>query len=147
MIKGFDHVGITVKNLERSLEFYCGVLGFQQLGPIGDFADDQEEIKAMGMPEPNAYRCVLIRTPNGLIEMFDYKRNTHPNVVNLPADSVGKLHLAFTVDDVAAEVEKLKKHNIHFYGTPREDVLDDGKITWVYFSDPDGITLEFVQRG
>lgn len=100
----------------------------------------------MGVEGKAGYRCVLIKTPAGLIEMFDYDHPSEGRVADLPSNSIGKLHLAFTVENVDEEVEKLKAHGIRFYGEPRMDVLDTGKIKWVYFRDPNGITLEFVQR-
>ena len=146
MIKGFAHVGITVRNLEESVRFYCDILGFQLLNPIGDRCCDPEELACMGVEGKAGYRCVLIKTPAGLIEMFDYDHPSEGRVADLPSNSIGKLHLAFTVENVDEEVEKLKAHGIRFYGEPRMDVLDTGKIKWVYFRDPNGITLEFVQR-
>ena len=143
MIKRIDHIGIAVRNLEESLAFYCGVLGFRQDGEISSAASDPDELNAMGVTAGNAYRCVVLKTPqDGALEMFDFQTNSTPNVVDLPANSIGKLHLAFTVDDIYAEVEKLKEHGIHFYDNPREDFMGP----WVYFQDPNGIILEFVQR-
>lgn len=143
MIKRIDHIGIAVRNLEESLAFYCGVLGFRQDGGISSAASDPDELNAMGVTAGNAYRCVVLKTPqDGVLEMFDFQTNSTPNVVDLPANSIGKLHLAFTVDDIYAEVEKLKEHGIHFYDNPREDFMGP----WVYFQDPNGIILEFVQR-
>lgn len=143
MIKKIDHIGIAVRNLEESLEFYCGVLGFEQDGEISEPANDPGELDAMGVTPGNSYRCVVLHTPNdGVLEMFDFQNDSTPNVVDLPANSVGKLHLAFTVSDIQAEVAKLKKHGIQFYDDPREDFMGP----WVYFRDPNGIILEFVQR-
>jgi len=142
MIKRFNHVGIAVYNLEESLKFYCDVLGFKQDGEISPVCSDPVELNAMGIGEGNSYRQVCVVTPAGdVIEMFDFEKNTEPNVVDLTPNSVGKLHLAFTVDDIKEETAKLEAHGIKFYSEPQMDFMGP----WVYFEDPNGITLEFVE--
>ena len=77
MIKRIDHIGIAVRNLEESLAFYCGVLGFRQDGEISSAASDPDELNAMGVTAGNAYRCVVLKTPqDGVLEMFDFQTNS-----------------------------------------------------------------------
>ena len=54
-------------------------------------------------------------------------------------------HLCF-IDDVDKKVEELKSNGINFLSPV--NVVDDGPLDgwkWVYFKDPDGITLELVE--
>ena len=146
VIKGFDHVGICVSNLEKSLEFYCGVLGFKQVSDISQPCEDSEESKAIGLPYVNAGRGVIIDTPNGEIELLDFRDKAEQSVTSMPVDSVGKLHLAFTVDDIEVEIKKLEANGIVFFGSPRSDNMGDDRVKWAYFKDPDGIMLEYVER-
>ena len=56
------------------------------------------------------------------------------------------MHVAFRVKDIEAEVRRLKAHGVVFNGPVQ--AIDDGPLAgwrWVYFKDPDGISLELIQ--
>ncbi len=64
-----------------------------------------------------------------------------------PTCDVGNGHLGFTVDDIWAAYRKLSASGVRFKSEPVSITQGPNKGGWaVYFVDPDGITLEMIQR-
>lgn len=138
-----DHTGITVRDLDASLAFWCEVLGFELLyraHRAGDFAAG-----VVGVPGAE----ILIAVVQGFghkIELLQYlapaDRAAH---APRPCD-LGSLHLCFIVDDLDAARETLAARSWTMDGTPR--VMEGGTrpgARLVYLRDPDGTTIELVQ--
>ena len=80
------------------------------------------------------------------IELVEYE---HPRgaAIPLPTNSPGVGHWAFVVDDIHAEVTRLKGLGVRFKSESPNLITEGvnrGGYT-IYFLDPDGITLEFMQ--
>src|SRR2546430_8959862 len=101
-----DHTGITVSNLERSLAFWRDALGFE----LSHRVDQKGELAAeiTGVPDAEISLAVL-KAPGGhKIELLQYTapadRKQH---VDLRPCDVGSVHVALTVDDLDAVLEKI----------------------------------------
>ena len=114
------HVHLKVSDLERSLEFYCGVLGFeitQRYGPDAAFVSAGGYHHHIGL---NQW----------------YSKGAGP----APVRSAGLFHVAIlypTLDDLNAAVARVEAagHSI-------EGSADHGVSIAYYLSDPDGNGLE-----
>jgi len=115
MIKKVHHIAIIVSS-EKGIDFY----------------------KELGFTEENrihrGYDQIVWLTGYGeKLELF--VDGTHPQRVTKP-EALGLRHLAFEVDDVAAEWEKLSKYN------PEPiRIKDDGKKVF-FVRDPDDLPIE-----
>jgi catechol 2,3-dioxygenase-like lactoylglutathione lyase family enzyme len=73
----------------------------------------------------------------------------HPRAEDIPLDTnrTGVGHWAFIVDDIQAEFRRLKGLGVQFKAEEPiaiEAGVNKGGYT-IYFTDPDGITLELIQ--
>ena len=144
-MKGQHHVGITVSDLDRAIDFYHGVLGLELATEPGPVFDDPELGPAVGVPGA-ALRCVLLRLGDGLLELLEYRAPASPVDAPLPQNALGAKHVAFHVDDAAAKKAELEAAGVEFLADVT--VVDDGPLAgwrWVYFTDPDGNALELVE--
>lgn len=140
-----NHVGITVSNLECSIDFYVG-LGFGAPPEHWVFTIEGEWIARL-VAEPGAViRVAFLPMDDLVLELLEYqspegeKTNTRPN------RDAGAMHVALNVDDVDAIYERLKDR-VSFNSPPQ--TVETGP--WAgnkvaYFSDPDGTPVEFVQN-
>lgn len=150
MILGLWHVSFTVRDLEASVKWYTEVLGL-------DFVrsqDQRNEYTSRLVAFPNAHLkvaqlCVPGQTvpiSRHHIELVEY---VHPRGEDIPLDTnrTGVGHWAFIVDNIHAEFTRLKALGVHFKAdgpVAIEEGVNKGGYT-VYFTDPDGITLELLQ--
>jgi glyoxylase I family protein len=140
-----DHTGITVSNLERSIAFWRDVLGFE----LSHRAHQTGELAAeiTGVPGAEISLAVL-KAPGGhKIELLQYMapvdRKQH---VDLRPCDVGSVHVALTVDDLDAVLEKIAESGWKAGRKPQ--TLRSGPNTGkrvIYVRDPDGTTIEFMQ--
>jgi lactoylglutathione lyase len=139
-----NHVGLTVSNLERSLAFYRDLLGFR-------VAYERGEVTAEYMPRlvgiPGArLKIVGLDIPGlhvDLVEYIEPKGAARPG----PTSDVGNVHIGFTVDDLWAAYRRLSAAGVAFKSEPVSPTVGPNKGGWaIYFVDPDGITLEMIQR-
>jgi catechol 2,3-dioxygenase-like lactoylglutathione lyase family enzyme len=126
-IKGIEHVSINVADMEASLAFYGGVLGFerQQTVPEGGF-----EISYFRLPDGRR------------LELFDYKGSS-PAPARGDSD-VGLRHLAFEVEGVAAAEAELRSKGVRIT-LPTIELPELGARV-LLFLDPNGVTLEFCEK-
>jgi len=140
-----DHTGITVSNLERSLAFWRDVLGFEFSHRVHQTGELAAEIT--GVPGAEISLAVL-KAPGGhKIELLEYMApaNRKKNVDLRPCD-VGSAHVALTVDDLDAVLEKVAASGWNAAGKPQ--TLTTGPNAGrrvIYVRDPDGTTIEFMQ--
>jgi len=124
MIRRIAHTAFVVKDMEKSLHFYCNVLGFKR-----HFNLDLE-----GKP----WIVYLKISDNQFLELF-YGGETN-NEVSM--NTVGYNHLCLEVDDIHEIANYLKKNGLTLDVEPKQG-LDLNYQCWV--RDPDGNRIEFMQ--
>ncbi len=137
------HPGIVVPDLERAIEFYCAVLGYELFGQSSFSAEDAQFNQIVGL-EGAAARFCMLRGANTYIEIFEYEDSTPKTSEMSVACEEGIRHLAFVVDDVHALVELCERNGGARINDP---VSVPGGATAAYCRDPFGNLLEFVAPG
>ncbi len=141
-----DHTGITVSNLERSLAFWRDVLGFELSHTAHQTGELAREITGVAGAE---LKLAVLKAPDGghKIELLEYlappDRTKHADL--RPCD-VGSVHVALTVDDLDAILQRIAMSNWKAAGKPQtlKTGPNAGKRV-VYVRDPDGTTIELMQ--
>ena len=159
-----DHTGITVSNLERSLEFWQNVLGFEFSHRAHQTSEMASEIT--GVPGAEI-KLAVVKAPGGhKIELLEYlapsgrKKHVDPSTSlptsaqnfgvasrpSLPPCDVGHVHVALTIDNLDAVLERIAASDWKAGGKPQtlQSGPNAGKRV-VYVRDPDGTTIEFMQ--
>ncbi len=150
MIRGLWHVSFTVSNLERSVEWYTKVLGLEYVR--GQVQENEYTRRLVGFPEARL-KVAQLRIPNLTIplsrhhiELVEYEHPRGPAMA-LQTNSPGVGHWAFVVDDINAEVTRLRALGVRFK-SESPNLITEGVNrggSTIYFLDPDGITLELMQ--
>lgn len=125
MIKGIGHLAFNVKDMEKSLDFYCGVLGFKKAFEIED--------------EKGNPWIVYIKIRDGqFIELF-YGENKRPETER---NAVGYNHLCLEVTDIYEIADHIKSKGLALDVEPKQG-KDQNYQCWI--KDPDGNRIEFMQ--
>ena len=142
------HVGLTVKDLDRSVDFYKNTLGLKFLGEILMEGKETEILfRKKGTRARVAYLngSDKINTPPvELIQFID--ENIDEDKSSLFKTSVSEI--CFSTDDIYNVYETLKIKGVEFLSEPQKFDFTRagfGKSIAVYFKDPDGIILELMQ--
>ncbi|WP_126467992.1 VOC family protein [Pragia fontium] len=125
-IKKIHHIAVICTDYEQSKRFYCHTLGFKLMA---------EHYRA----ERKSWKADLSMNGQYMIELFSFP--SPPPRVSQP-EACGLRHLAFSVSDLDVAVAELKAS-----GVECEEVRIDpytGK-RFTFFSDPDGLPLEFYE--
>ena len=141
-IRRFDHVGITVADLDNVTGFFVG-LGFEVEGrmPIeGEFLDT-----VIGIPGSQT-EIVMLRPPDGgtALELSSFVRPDHePGSPDAMANELGLRNVAFEVDDLDAILERLAADGYGLVGGVGryEDIW-----RMAYVRGPEGIIVSLAER-
>jgi catechol 2,3-dioxygenase-like lactoylglutathione lyase family enzyme len=139
------HVGMTVRDLTASVEFYCSVVGCR-IRARSEAAGGEEVQTLTGVPGAEV-AIVDLDVPNGgYLELIQY---LSPRAAPLEQDRPrpGHTHLAFRTEDVDAIYRCLVARGAAVTSPPV--TLCDPGSEWdgaraFYATDPDGRTIEFV---
>ncbi|HOP22805.1 MAG TPA: lactoylglutathione lyase [Gammaproteobacteria bacterium] len=122
------HTMVRVKDLEKSLDFYCKHLGLVEISrkdsEVGRFT--LVFLSAPGDIKENQNSPLIELTYNWDTEDYGGGRNFG--------------HLAFQVENIYATCEKLQNAGVIINRPPR-----DGRMAFV--RSPDGISVELLQKG
>jgi catechol 2,3-dioxygenase-like lactoylglutathione lyase family enzyme len=141
-IRHFDHIGITVADLDMVTGFFVG-LGFETEGRTvleGEFLDT-----VVGIPNSRT-EMVLLRLPDGGtgLELASFIRPNHePGSPDAMANELGLRSVAFEVDDLQGLVDRLAAEGYHLVGGVGEY---EGTWSMASVRGPEGIIVSFAQR-
>lgn len=126
------HTAISVRNLDKSLEFYKA-LGYEQVHRYDE--------------EDGSMSIVHLKLDNSFIEVFWYKKNEDlPKLeytyANAP-DEIGVKHIALWADDIEAALADMKAKG--FANDETKITVGRTKVSYFFIQDPDGVWVEFVK--
>lgn len=143
----FDHVGVTVPDLEEATRFLVDILGFEylySLGPMGDAEGDWMTQHLNVHPRTTCRELRFFRCgPSPVLEVFQY--DAPDQRAEPPKNSdVGGHHIALYVDDIDDAVAYLKSHGVTVLAEPTASTGPHLGQRWVYFLAPWGMQFELV---
>jgi len=121
-----DHVGIVVKDFEKSIDFYQTIVGFELKGKI-THTNGVIQLAFLGFGNSDETELEIIHGYND----------------NLPSE--GKVHhFAVHVDNLEEEYERVSKLGAQF--VDKEIVTLPNGYRYFFIFGPDGEWVEFFQR-
>lgn len=140
MIKNIRHTGIVVNDLESALRFYRDLFGFQivkRMEESGDYID-----KICGLTDVKV-ATVKMASPDGqlieLLHFYSHSSEARPRMISDP----GLTHIAFTVDNLDSEYDRLRKAGVSFNAPPQ--LSPDGYAKVTFCRAPEGTFIELVE--
>lgn len=129
MLVGFEHVGTTSADLDRTIAFYCDLLG----------------LKLALRKQTDRGELAFLDTGSGMLEVAcpraDIARSR-----DVPPHEAGMRHLTFAVRDVDAMVEQFEAAGVEIIERPRNANNTQFIRRLAFVRDPDGIIVELVER-
>jgi catechol 2,3-dioxygenase-like lactoylglutathione lyase family enzyme len=121
-----DHIALEVSDMDVSIIFYTTNLGFTLTS------------RAINEQEQEEY-CFLDSQGTRLEPISDLKKDYH-NKIEIEKPYCPRI--CFVTDDMDSTLRELQEKNIEIVRGPLEI---EGEERWVYFADPDGNVLEYIQ--
>lgn len=146
-IAGPRHAGVTVSDLDRSLEFYCGSLGMELLWRR--LYEEPDINRIVGVPGATGFDIAMLRIPGSELELelLEYRGCERHSGSARPCD-YGTGHFAVFVDDIEAAYDDLRVRGVAFRSDGPVEMSGGenrgGKS--LYSLDPDGYVVELHER-
>jgi catechol 2,3-dioxygenase-like lactoylglutathione lyase family enzyme len=142
IIKNIRHFGIAITDIQKSLHFYCDLLGFKiirQMNENGKYIDNMLKLQNVKVTTIK----LGIDDDNTLVELLKFE--SHEELSNLSKIySIGASHLALTVSDLENLYMSLIESGIEFNAPPQ--LSPDGLVKVTFCKDPDGTPIELVEE-
>ncbi len=145
-VTGVGAIGITVKEMDRSVKFYEQVLGFKK---ISDQEFNGEAYERLNNLFGLNVRVVKMQLGDESIELVDYLTSGGRSIPeDQKANDLFFQHIAIVVSDMDRAFRQLKKFNVEYVSTlpqtlPVSNTAAAG-IRAFYFHDPDDHNLELI---
>ncbi len=125
-----DHVGIAVRSIERSVEHWAEVFGYEQATEI--VLNTRQKVRVVFLAKPGSLQIKLIEPtdPTSPVHAFTQRGG-------------GLHHLCFRCDSVDAEVARLVALGLRVLAPPEPgEAFENELIAFVYAGD--GLNVELI---
>jgi len=146
LVKSVESIGMTVSDMDRSLEFFSKVLTFEKVSDVEVAGAEYEQLQGLfGV----RMRVARMKLGDEFLELTEYLA---PKGRPIPLDSRGNdhwfQHIAIVVSDMDKAYGHLRAHRVQHASTGPQRIPDWNKaaagIRAFYFRDPDGHYLEVI---
>jgi catechol 2,3-dioxygenase-like lactoylglutathione lyase family enzyme len=143
----FDHVGLTVPDLDDASAFLVDVLGCEFLYSLGPYSTSGEWMAThldvdpgASIPEIRYFRC----GEQPVFEVFQYVGAPNRQLTPPRNSDIGGHHFALYVEDLDLAVAYLRSRGVTVLGDPTVSRGAHEGQRWVYFVAPWGAYFELV---
>ncbi|KIQ20002.1 hypothetical protein RT99_14935 [Flavobacterium sp. MEB061] len=132
MVNKIEHIGIAVKNIEESNILFEKLLGVSSY--------KSEEVQSEGV------LTSFFQTGTNKIELLMATNPESPIAKFLEKKGEGIHHIAFDVDDIAAEIERLKSEGFVLINEVPKKGADNKLVVFLHPKNTNGVLVELCQE-
>ncbi len=132
MLKKIEHIGIAVKDLNRSNELFAKLFG-----------KDHYKIEAVESEGVSTSFFLLGETK---IELLEAKTESSAIAKFIEKKGEGIHHIAYEVDDIHAEMERLKAEGFELINQTPKEGADNKLICFLHPKSTNGVLVELCQE-
>ena len=142
-----DHFAVTVRDMDRSLKFYCDLLGLKAESSHDLEGETISRMAGKEVVRMKVVRLICPETPGVQVDLQQYLE-PEGKLADSKLGDIANSHFCVEVEDLSKAYEVLKSNGVEFVSEPVEfDLEHEGKIGCVFFFDPDGYVLELTEYG
>lgn len=140
MILGVHHPALAVPDMQKAIDFYCGVLGFELVMKADLPSGIKPMSDAFGIADAGC-KVRMIKKGNSCIELFEFnsKQDGDPK---RPVNQTGITHFALVSDDPAKDYDALKAAGVAF----NSPLFGAAPSRFAYGRDPFGNVIELLEH-
>jgi methylmalonyl-CoA/ethylmalonyl-CoA epimerase len=131
-MRKIEHLGIAVRDLEAATATYEALFGKP--------AYQSEEVESEGV------KTVFFQTGENKIELLGATRDDSPIAKYIAKRGEGILHVAFDVEDIEAEIERLKAKGFRLISETPKDGADNKRIAFLHPKSTHGVLIELCEE-
>jgi methylmalonyl-CoA/ethylmalonyl-CoA epimerase len=131
-MRKIEHLGIAVKDIEATTKIYEALLGKP--------AYQSEEVESEGV------KTVFFKTGENKIELLGATRDDSPIAKFIEKKGEGIHHVAFDVEDINAEIERLTKAGFRLINEQPKKGADNKIIAFLHPKSTNGVLVELCQE-
>lgn len=132
MFRKIEHLGIAVESIEKSLAIYESLLG--------------KSCYKTEIVESEFVKTVFIHVGESKIELLEATHPDSPIAKFLVKKGQGFHHVAFDVDDIEAEITRLKKEGFELIHQSAKQGADNKMIAFLHPKSTEGLLVEICQE-
>jgi methylmalonyl-CoA/ethylmalonyl-CoA epimerase len=132
MVNKIEHIGIAVKNIEESNRLFKKLLGVSSY--------KSEEVESEGV------LTSFFQTGTNKIELLAATNPESPIAKFLEKKGEGIHHIAFDVEDIFAEIERLKKEGFVLINEVPKKGADNKLVVFLHPKNTNGVLVELCQE-
>jgi methylmalonyl-CoA/ethylmalonyl-CoA epimerase len=130
-MKKIEHIGIAVKDLESANELYARLLGEQPY--------KQEEVEREGV------MTSFFQVGPNKIELLEATKEDSPIAKYIEKRGEGVHHIAFEVDDIKAEMKRLKEDGFRLLSEEPKRGADNKMVAFIHPKSANGVLVELCE--
>lgn len=132
MIKGIIHIGIAVSNLEESLKIFKKIFNFENFN--------------VEVVETQKVKIASFQVGNVLIELTEPTAEDSPIKKFIQNKGEGIHHIAFEVDDLNNELNRLNENNVILVNQNPLEGAHNMLISFIHPKSTNGVLIELCQK-
>ena len=127
-----EHIGIAVKDLEKSNELFASLFGENHY--------KIEEVLSEGV------KTSFFKSGPNKIELLEATNSESPIAKFIDKKGEGIHHIAFAVDDIHAEIERLKNEGFKVLNEIPKKGADNKLVAFIHPKSTNGVLIELCQE-
>jgi methylmalonyl-CoA/ethylmalonyl-CoA epimerase len=131
-MKKIEHIGIAVKDLEASNEVFAKLFGTPHY--------KTESVESEGV------KTSFFKTGPNKIELLEATKSESPIAKFIEKKGEGVHHIAFAVDDIEAEIERLTKEGFTVLNKTPKKGADNKLVVFLHPKSTNGVLIELCQE-
>jgi len=131
-LKKIEHIGIAVKDISKSDELFKKLFGVE--------AYKLEEVSSEGV------KTSFFQVGPNKIELLEATSPESPVAKFIEKKGEGIHHIAFEVEDISAELDRLKKEGFDLIHSTPKDGADNKLIAFLHPKSTGGVLIELCQE-